>query len=102
MQNFLSEDPPSADVIEDALLDYGFYHAPAQVTRMYAELKNHQHYGYDGGVLDQPDEYWDDMDTMHWLELWQKHVAPMPRMEQISVFDTLREDDRLEGRWLNG
>lgn len=101
MQQFQSDDPPSADIIEAALVDFGYYHAPKDAKRMYAELTNHHLLGYAGGVLDQPDEYWDDMATMQWLSLWVKHVAPMPRMQQTSVFDTLRSEERLDGSWLN-
>lgn len=102
MQQFLSTDPPSPDVIEAALLDYGFYHRLLDVKRMYSEYKNSKRYGYAGGVLDQPDEYWDDIATMHWLELWVKHVGPLPRLEQTSIFETLRNENRIDGRWLNG
>lgn len=67
---------------------------------MYAEYINNKHYGYPGGVLDQPEEYWHDMGMMKWLELWVKHVAPMPRMQQVSVFDSLRKEGRFSGKWL--
>lgn len=67
---------------------------------MYAEYVNNKRYAYEGGVMDQPSEYWDDMTTMRWLELWVKHVAPLPRMEQTSVFDNLRETGTLDGKWL--
>lgn len=100
MQHFQSESPPSNEDIEDALLDFGFYHTVGQVTRMYAEYTNKGLLGYAGGVLEQPDEYWDDMATMQWLSLYVKHVAPMPRMEQISVFETLRDENRFGGNWI--
>lgn len=100
MVHFLSDTPPPAVDIEDALLDFGFYHHLRDVKRMYAEHQNHGNLGYPGGVLDQPEEYWDDMATMHWLELWVKHVADLPRLEQKSVFDTLRDEDRFDGNWL--
>lgn len=96
----MNSDPPSASDIEDALVNFGFYHRFSDVERMYAEYTNNKQYGYAGGVLDQPDEYWHDMDTMRWLELWVKHVAPMPRMQQVSVFDTLREDGKFSGEWM--
>lgn len=102
MQQFMSSTPPNASDIEDALIDFGFYHRLSDVERMYAEYVNKGHYGYAGGVLEQPDEYWHDMDTMRWLELWVKYVAPLPRMEQVSVFDTLRSEGRLNGGWLKG
>jgi hypothetical protein len=100
MQHFLSDEPPSTEVIETALLDYGFYHQPHTVQRMFAEYKNRNLLGYEGGVLDQPDEYWSDISTMSWLELYVKHVANAPRMEQVSVFDTLTNENRLGGKWV--
>jgi hypothetical protein len=99
MRQFLSNNPPTVQDIEAALVDFGFYHLASDRHRMYAEYVNHGNYGYAGGVMDQPEEYWRDMDTMRWLELWIKHVAAMPRLEQVSVFDTLREKDRLDGSW---
>lgn len=98
MKQFCSNSEPTAETIEIMLEDFGFYHAWADVLRMYAELVNHGRYGYEGGVLDQPQEYWDDMAMMKWLELWCKHVAGMPRLEQESVFDTLRNEGRIDGR----
>lgn len=102
MQHFLSDAIPKTDEIESALLDFGFYHRFSDVARMYAELVNRGRYGYEGGVLDQPDEYWSDMATMKWLEFWVKYVAPAPRMEQVSVFDRLRENGQFSGKWLGG
>lgn len=101
MQYFLSDTTPSVEQIEAALLDFGFYHRDEDVERMYAEYVNNKLLGYAGGVLDQPEEYWHDMAIMKWLELWVKHVAPMPRLEQVSVFDTLKEG-RFSGTWLGG
>lgn len=100
MTQFLSDEPPETEKIEDALLDFGFYHLLVDVERMYAEYMNHGNYGYAGGVLDQPEEYWSDMGTMRLLELYVKHVAPMPRLEQVSVFDQLRKDGRFGSNWL--
>ena len=100
MQQFLSDEPPDTQTIEDALLDFGFYHQLPDVERMYAEYMNHGNYGYAGGVLDQPTEFWDDMSTMRLLELYVKHVATMPRLEQVSVFDQLRKDGRFGSNWL--
>lgn len=94
MTQFLSDDPPNAQAIEDALLDFGFYHPLVEVERMYAEYVNHGNLGYTGGVLDQPDEYWADIGVMRLLELYVKHVATLPKLPQISVFDQLRKDGR--------
>lgn len=98
MQQFCSNSEPNVETIETVLEDFGFYHTWLDVLRMYAEYSNHGHYGYAGGVLDQPQEYWDDMTTMKWLELWVKHIAGMPRLEHESVFDTLRNEGRIDGR----
>ena len=100
MQQFLSDQPPDTQTIEDALVDFGFYHALPDVERMYAEYMNHGNYGYAGGVLDQPQEYWDDIGIMRLLELYVKHVATMPKLEHVSVFDQLRKDGRFGSNWL--
>ncbi len=100
MRQFLSNSAPSTEDIEAALVDFGFYHSLPDVQRMYAEYTNHGHYGYAGSVMEQPEEYWHDMDTMRWLDLWVKHIAPMPRMQQVSVFDTLRNENRIDGSWI--
>jgi hypothetical protein len=100
MTQFLSDAEPDAQAIEDALIDFGFYHQLIDAERMYAEWVNHGNYGYAGGVLDQPEEYWRDMGTMRLLELYVKHVAPMPRLEQVSVFDQLRKTGRFGANWL--
>lgn len=100
MAQFLSDAAPDEQAIEDALVDFGFYHQPPDVERMYAEYVNHGNYGYSGGVLDQPEEYWRDMGTMRLLELYVKHIAPAPRLEQVSVFDQLRKDGRFGSDWL--
>lgn len=100
MTQFLSDDPPDTETIENALLDFGFFHNWRDVTRLYAEYVNKGNYGYPGGVLDQPDEYWQDIETMRWLELYVKHVATLPRLEQVSVFDTLRNEGRFNANWL--
>ncbi len=101
MQQFLSDEPPETDKIEDALKDFGFYHQLPDVERMYAEYMNHGNYGYAGGVLDQPEEYWADIGTMRLLELYVKHVATTPRLPQESVFDQLRKDgSRFGSNWL--
>ena len=88
MAHWLNPDPPDVYTIEQALVDFGFYHEFSQVARMFAELENRGNYGYPGAVLDQPDSYWRDMATMRWLELWHKHVKNIPRFEQVSVFKT--------------
>lgn len=97
MTQFLSDERPSDATIENALLDFGFYHEWRDVARMYAEYVNKGNYGYAGGVIDQPEEYFQDMATMKWLELWVKHVKNAPRLEQVSVFDTLRLEGRFSG-----
>ncbi len=101
MQSFISTTTPSAETINDALIDYGFYHTPIQVQRMYAEKVNHGLLGYVGGVIDQPDEYWHDMSTMRWLQLWHEHVAPLARLEQTSWIDNIREHGTLQGKVKN-
>lgn len=68
---------PDPHDIDDAIQDYGFYHSPEQVKRMYAEYVNNNLLGYSGGVLEQPDEYWYDISTMNWLKLWVEHVLPL-------------------------
>lgn len=100
MTQFLSDETPDTRTIEDALLDFGFYHTLIEVERMYAEYVNHGNLGYAGGVMDQPEEYWHDMTTMRWLELYAKHVATAPRLEQVSVFDQLRQSGRFGANWL--
>lgn len=100
MTQFLSSDPPGIEDIESALEDFGFYHGFSDVARMYAEHENHGNLGYEGGVLDQPPEFWADLSTMKWLELWVKHVKDMPRLQQVSVFDQLRETGRFGSDWL--
>lgn len=100
MTQFLSDEPPDAATIDEALVDFGFNHTLIECERMYAEYSNHGNYGYAGGVLDQPDEFWQDMQTMRLLELYVKHVAPLPRLEQVSVFDQIRKDGRFGSNWL--
>lgn len=100
MTQFLSGETPEPEIIETALSDFGFNHNPRDVQRMYAEYNNHGNYGYAGGVLDQPEEYWQDIETMAWLELYVKHVATLPRLEQVSVFDTLKQSGRFGANWL--
>lgn len=100
MTQFLSGEPPSAETINAALFDFGFYHALVDVERMYAEYANHGRYGYDGGVMDQPEEYWSDMAMMRWLEMYVKYVATMPQLEQVSVFDTLKNTGTFGVDWL--
>lgn len=100
MTHFQSANPPTHEEIENALLDFGFYHTFTQVSRMFAEYTNKGLLGYSGGVLEQPDEYWDDIATMQWLKLYVEHVAPMPRLEQISVFETLQKENRFGGNWI--
>jgi len=98
MQGFLSSDEPPHHVIEDALLDFGFYHTPLQVQRMYAELTNRNHYGYAGGVLDQPPEYWHDMATMQWLKLYVEHVLPQAGLiPQHDVIEQLKRTGKMNG-----
>jgi hypothetical protein len=58
MTSFLDTTPPSTAQIDAALVDFGFWHTPTEVKRMYAEYVNNHLLGYAGGVLDQPDEYW--------------------------------------------
>ena len=95
MVNFHSDKPPATWEIENALLDFGFYHSFDEVARMYAELTNRDNYGYGSGkaVQEQPPEYWRDMNTMLWLSLYVKHVLPLTAsaLPQVSVFDQLRE-----------
>lgn len=100
MTQFLSDDPPKTQDIEDALLDFGFYHTLHDVERMYAEYVNHGNLGYSGGVLEQPPEYWADINTMRLLELYVKHVSVLPKLPQESVFDTLRKTGRFSANWL--
>lgn len=100
MERFLNPDPPSAPEIEKALLDFGFYHHFHEVSLMYSNLTNHNLLGYAGGVMDQPEEYWHDMAIMNWLSLWVKHIGSKPRMAPVSVFDTLRNTGRLDGKLL--
>lgn len=100
MTQFLSDETPDTQAIEDALLDFGFYHTLIEAERMYAEYVNHGNLGYSGGVIEQPEEYWRDMATMRLLELYVKHVATLPRLEQVSVFDQLRNTGRFGSNWL--
>lgn len=94
MKQFLSGNPPMPYEIEEALLDFGFYHALPEVCRMYAELTNNKRYGYAGGVQDQPPEYWRDMSTMNWLKLYVEEVLPTAGLiPQVSVFDQLRNNE---------
>jgi hypothetical protein len=102
MHYFLDDSPPTTEAIENALIDFGFYHRFPDVSRMYAEYINNKQYGYPGGVLDQPEEYWHDMNIMNWLKLWVKHVSTAPRLEPVSVFDTLAKEGRFGGRWIGG
>lgn len=98
MTNFISDNEPTVEEINNALVDFGFYHSFEQVARMYAEYTNNKLLGYAGGVNEQPDEYWRDLATMRWLRLWVENVKPMPRLAQRSVFDTLRDEGRFIGR----
>lgn len=88
MDTFLNSNDPDVQTINEMLIDFGFYHTPTQVKRMYAEKTNHGLLGYAGGVIDQPDEYWFDMGTMYWLHKWVEVVKDMPRIEQVSIFET--------------
>jgi hypothetical protein len=99
MQGFIKNDPSDAADLSAALVDFGFYHDLSTVMRMYAEYVNHGNYGYSGGVIDQPDEYWSDITTMRLLHRWVEATAGKPQLEQTSVFDTLRNEGRLMGRF---
>ena len=93
MQRFLAGNTPQAHEIEEALLDFGFYHRLHEVTRMYAEYTNRNLLGYAGGVNEQPEEYWRDMSTMQWLKLYVEQVLPTAgAIPQESVFDQLRNN----------
>lgn len=95
------DDPPIHE-IDDALRDFGFYHRPIEVQRMYSQLQNHGNLGYPGAVLDQPEEYWRDMATMNWLRLWVKIVKPAQRLTQNSVFNTIKTTGKMNGVFTNG
>jgi hypothetical protein len=66
---------------------------------MFSEYHNNKLLGYPGGVLQQPDTYWSDIATMRALMLWDEHVKDLPRMEQKSVFDQIKETGTLSGTW---
>lgn len=100
MSSFSSTTPPTVDEINAVLSDFGFYHPLREVKLMYAEYVNNNLLGYSGGVLEQPDEYWADINTMRWLRLWVEHVQNAPRMQQVSVFDTLKTEGRINGKWM--
>jgi hypothetical protein len=84
-------DTPDRDSIDEALYNYGFYHDLSHVKRMYAEYVNHGHYGYAGGVMDQPDAYWHDMYVMKNLELYVKHFAGLVDFtDQVPIIQKLK------------
>lgn len=93
----MSTDDPDPLEIEQALLDFGFYHDLPSVKRMYAEYVNNNLLGYAGGVNEQPEEYWSDMATMRWLQLWVKHVKPIPQLEKQDVISRLKKGGTLNG-----
>lgn len=102
MQNFLSTKDPNISEINEALLDFGFYHPFDIVSRMYAEYVNHGNYGYGGGVVDQPPEYWADMATMYWLRKWHEVVKPVSGIvEQKSWIENIKEGKPI-GKVANG
>jgi len=92
MESFLSGAPPKMQDINDGLADFGFYHTLPQVQRMYAEYANKNLLGYSGGVMEQPEEYWQDIYTMGLLKLWVEQARVAPPIEQVSVFDRLKKD----------
>lgn len=92
MEHFLNPGNPNRESIEATLKDYGFYHNLGDVMRMYAEYVNHGRYGYAGGVMDQPDTYWHDMNIMRNLALWVEHFAPLAGFtDGQSVFEKIRQ-----------
>jgi hypothetical protein len=99
MQYFLSTDDPNPADLDKALVDFGFFHNVKDVKRMYAEYVNNKRYGYKGAVLDQPDEYWEDMSTMHLIKLWVESRKGVFHMEQVDVIDQLRKTGRLQGKF---
>lgn len=97
----MNTDPPSASVIQTALLDFGFHHPLPIVFRMYAEYVNNKKYWYAGEGADQPDEFWEDISTMQWLKLYVEHVTPLSQVQaSVSQEDVISRLQR--GGSLNG
>ena len=100
MQNFLSPDRVSKteriNNVRESLIDYGFYHDLRDVTRMYAEYINNKHYGYAGGVMDQPDGYWHDMNLMRNLAFYVEELLPFATDgEQKDFIQQIKDNDEL-------
>lgn len=96
MQGYLSTKEPTMEEIEDALKDFGFHHRAIDVQRLYAMRDTHL--GYEGGVLAQPDEYWQDLATMYWLRKWCEMDKKIIRLEQTSWIDNVRSGSGLSGK----
>ena len=73
------------------------YHTQAQLTLLYAEYKNNGILGYEGGILDQPEVYWDDMAWMRALELWVEHIAPLTMFHTVHNHEPIIEKLRRGG-----
>lgn len=97
MKSFLdSGTKPSQKDTEKAIHNFGFYHDRIDVERMYAEYTNHGNYGYAGGVMDQPDGYWHDMNIMKWLNIWVTHYAGLVSpTDGISIFKKIKDGDSI-------
>jgi hypothetical protein len=99
MDNFLHPDQMNRvdriNGVRQRLLNFGFYHDLHDVKRMYAEYVNNKHYGYAGGVMDQPDTYWHDMSIMKDLEFYVEELLPFASAEEKE--DKIREMLRGEG-----
>ena len=99
MQAFINPpEVPDRDHIEAVLKDYGFQHARGDIQRMYSEYVNNKLLGYAGGVIDQPDAYWQDMYTLKCLALWLQHFSAIPQYKpELSVFNRLRDGKDMIG-----
>lgn len=95
--------PPPVETIEAALLDFGFWHRPIEVQRMYSYLINYNQLGYAGGVLDQPDEYFEDMTTIQYLRLWVEHAKPLIMPDDTpDIIDHLKNGGNLLDQMIKG
>lgn len=97
MMAFLNPDTPTLEKLNDYLDNYGFNHELLDVTRMYAEKVNHKLLGYAGGVIDQPDEYWEDMNTMRLLQQWCEIAPSIPRLEEDDIIKRLKRGGSFGG-----
>lgn len=81
--------------MERLTLDWGLYHGKVWAWRFWYYLHEYHILGYPGGLIDQPDEYFDDINTLSLVRQWLQRTQGVPRLEQDDVIERLKRGDGL-------